>query len=442
MNDKNKNIQKNIIMSFIIKGAAVIVSMLTIPEYIKYFHSQAILGIWYAILNVLTWITMFDLGIGNGLRNKLTEAITRNDQDEQCKYISSTYIIACGFSIIMILISCTIAWNINWNNTLNISSQVISNSILKRSIVIVFIGVCIHFVTKLVTSILYAQQKSALVGFLALITHLCMLLYMFVANKLKLKFNLITISIVHIIAINIPYIVSTVILFKSSLKEKVPNIKYFRCNYAKSILNTGIILLWLQVAMMFIGCSHSIIISRIVSPEEVTDFNIYFKLFNGMASVYTLMLTPIWSGVTKAMSEKDYEWIIALTKKLWILLMLAGGSCTFLVFALQKIFNIWLSSNTIMVNYTKAISIAVFTMIFIFHNINTSISNGMSYFKPQFICMTIAILVFVPLSSSLHSIINDWSSVIIASCICLLPYEVIQPILSDRSLKKKILENQ
>ena len=71
MDIKTKSIYKNILMSFLI----------TIPEYIKYFHSQAILGVWYAILNILTWITMFDLGIGNGLRNKLTEAITKHSGD-------------------------------------------------------------------------------------------------------------------------------------------------------------------------------------------------------------------------------------------------------------------------------------------------------------------------------------------------------------------------
>ncbi|NBH34073.1 hypothetical protein D3Z58_11015 [Clostridiaceae bacterium] len=438
MDIKTKSIYKNILMSFLIKGAAIVVSMITIPEYIKYFHSQAILGVWYAILNILTWITMFDLGIGNGLRNKLTEAITKEDQNEQRMYISSTYMVASVFCIIMVLSSIIIVSKIDWNKVLNISTEIINSDILKKSIIIVFIGVGIHFVTKLVTSILYALQKSALVSLLALLSNFCMLIYMILANQLNLKFNLVTISIVHVIAINIPYFIATIFLFHTSLKEKIPNIKYFESNHAKNILNIGIILLWLQVAMMFVGCSHSIIISRMISPEEVTDFNIYFKLFNGMASVFTLALSPIWSGVTKAQSERDYKWILSIEHKLWKLLAVASLACVLLILILQRIFNLWLSSNTIEVNFIKALTIAIFTIIFVLHNINTSLSNGLSTFKVQFICMTIASLAFVPISYFLQKFIQNWASIVMASSICLLPYEIIQPILTNRFLKKSI----
>ena len=79
-----------------------------------------------------------------------------------------------------------------------------------------------------------------------------------------------------------------------------------------------------------------------ISPEEVTDFNIYFKLFNGMASVFTLALSPIWSGVTKAQSERDYKWILSIEHKLWKLLAVASLACVLLILILQRIFNLWL----------------------------------------------------------------------------------------------------
>lgn len=79
---KNKNIILNVIAAFLVKGGSMIVSLFTLPAYIRYFNDQTVLGVWLTLLSVLNWVLSFDLGIGNGLRNHLTIAITENKQDD------------------------------------------------------------------------------------------------------------------------------------------------------------------------------------------------------------------------------------------------------------------------------------------------------------------------------------------------------------------------
>ena len=89
----NKNLIKNIIGTILIKGGGMVLALVLMPLYIKYFPDKAILGVWFTILNVLNWVLTFDLGIGNGLRNHLTVSLSENNDVKSKRLISSAYIL-------------------------------------------------------------------------------------------------------------------------------------------------------------------------------------------------------------------------------------------------------------------------------------------------------------------------------------------------------------
>ena len=87
---EEKNFIKNVSLAFGIKGLSLLISIFSMPMYIKYFNNNSVLGIWYTVLSLLSWISVCDLGLGNGLRNRLTEQLTEGKLVEAKKYISST----------------------------------------------------------------------------------------------------------------------------------------------------------------------------------------------------------------------------------------------------------------------------------------------------------------------------------------------------------------
>jgi len=165
-NENNKIIFFSMLGSFFIKGGSLVVSLFTLPAYLNYFNNQPILGLWFTVLSVLSWILTFDLGIGNGLRNHLVTTLVNNDLIKTRKYISSAYIIISIIVIIVSTISIVLFRFINWNLIYNIPPSVVSNETLNMTISIIFIGIMFQFLFTLITSILYAMQKSALTNFL------------------------------------------------------------------------------------------------------------------------------------------------------------------------------------------------------------------------------------------------------------------------------------
>ena len=83
--------KKNVAVSLLVKGGAILVLLVTVPMAIHYVNSMQY-GVWLTLSSLFTWFSLFDIGFGNGLKNKLTEALTKGDEKLARCYISTTYI--------------------------------------------------------------------------------------------------------------------------------------------------------------------------------------------------------------------------------------------------------------------------------------------------------------------------------------------------------------
>ncbi len=434
----NKNILVNILGAFVVKGGSMLLTLFLLPAYIRFFGNDNVLGIWYTILSIINWVLVFDLGIGHGLRNKLPQALADNDMKEGRSLVSSTYIASAGLVVIIGIIGSVAIHLINWNAILNINESDLSLPVLRYAIQIAFIGVLIQFVLKLVTSILYAIQKSGLVNFLTFLSNVIIFIVINLLPSGDTSSNIIAISYFNILAVNLPLLVVSMILFMGKFKDIRPSFKFWSKDSAKSVLKIGVTLLWLQLIFMIISSTNEFLITAFCGPAAVVDYQVYFKIFNSVAAICSLVLIPIWSAVTKAKVEKRYTWI----KKTYMLLLgfsvLALLVLLGIVLILQPIVNFWLKDDAITVTMTYGIIFALSGFIFLVHNVNTSIGNGFSYFKPQIVLMTLAAVLDIPLAWVFVKLTGGMIGVVLANIVVLIPFEVLEPIFFFRYLNKLI----
>lgn len=440
-NKNNKTIINNAAGAFLVKGGALFVSLLTMPAFISYFNNQHVLGLWFTILSVLTWILTFDLGIGNGLRNHLVHAIVKKDDLMIKRYISSAYIVIGLVTIITFSISALIFELINWNAIFNISTDIISRNTLTTTVFIVFSSILIQLFLKIITSILYALQASALNNLLNLITNVIVLIYVTFKIPSDLSSSIISLAIVFGLAVNIPLLLTTIIVFSTKLKKSKPSIKYFGKVYAKDVLKLGGIFFWVQIMYMIITTTNEFLITWLTGTEMVVTYQIYNRLFTLIGTLFTLALTPVWSAVTKAFSENNYIWI----KKLYRVLMklaLIGIFLEFsLIFFLQSIINFWLSDNYIQVNYFYAVIFATSGSVFIWNGMLSSIANGFGELRTQSILFTIGAILKIPMAWFFVKTLDSWIGVVLADIIAMSLYCIIQPIWLKRYLNKMTIRS-
>lgn len=436
-NENNKLIFYNTLGAFLIKGGALIVSLLTMPAYIRYFENQQILGLWFTMLSVLSWILTFDLGIGNGLRNHLVPSLVNKDRLLTKKYISSAYVAIGSVAILSILLSSVAFRFINWNIVFNIPNEMVPRQTLNVTVNIVFIGIMLQFLLKLITSILYAMQKSALNNLLVLLSSIIILIYVSFAKSADISSSLISLAIIYTLAVNLPLLFVSILVFTKSLKGCKPEFKYFEKRYARDVMRLGGIFFWVQIMYMVITTTNEFLITWLAGPEMVVEYQIYNKLFTLIGTIFTLALTPIWSAVTKAFTEQNYTWIRKLYRILKLMALLAV-LCEFVMIPfLQIAINMWLGGNAIQVNYFHALIFAISGSIFIWNGVLSSIANGLGELKIQSIFFTLGALIKIPIAWILVDLFNSWIGVIIASIIAMSLYCVVQPIWLNRFLNKK-----
>lgn len=438
----NRGIVANIAAAFGIKGLGMLVSMLSMPLYIDYFNNSMVLGLWFTILTVVNWVLSFDVGIGNGLRNHLTKALTQKDYEECKRLISSAFVSLGIITILFVAVVYALVPIVDWNTIFNISTDFVSNDIIAKCVAITMAGIMVSFFLQIVKGILFAMQFSSIVNLLQLLTNSLLVLFLFVAPEyVSMEAKLELISVVYAIIINIPpFLALLCIFYFSEMKYCRPSLKYITKGALKAVIGLGMSFFTIQVMYMLITVTNEWFISSFFSPEYCVDYQVYSRLFAIVGSLIMLAMSPLWSAITKAYTQKRYIWIIKLQKVLyWLALACILIECLLIVL-LQPIIDLWLGERAVEVNYLTASFFLLYGVIMIWVAIQSTIVAGLGYLKTQLRFYLFAAIFKIITITTVSQYTNDWSIVVLVTAVGLLPYCIYQPIEVKKELKRLELQ--
>lgn len=410
----------NIIGNYIVKGGALVVSIFIMPAYMNYFHSNIMLGMWFTVIQLLNWIMLLDFGVGSGIRNKIIEPLKNTDKDRVISLISNTYISVATIVLCLIFIQLVIVKKVDWYSILSITSEDISQEQLILVINILGIGVIVRFFSVIISQILYALQKSILPNAMILISNIIILMFLLLYKENR-EDNIIILAYVNSIANNIPALIVTVWIFKTTLRGLWPRFSAFSIKVVKEVLGTGGILFYIQIIFMVLFNVKEIYISWFVGTAEVVEYQIYYKLIGVIGGLYALALNPVWSAVTKAIVDGNKIWIQQLYKKAIYIIAAFGCLQFILVLMMPIIVKMWLGTHAIKVSFFYGIIFSLYNLIYMWMMLNYNFACGMGRTKIISIYITFAAIANYILTIYACQILHSWISVIIATAIVSLP---------------------
>jgi polysaccharide biosynthesis protein len=435
---ENKNLLGNMAGTFMIKGLSLLISLYTISAYMHFFPDQKVLGIWLSLQNILNWVLTFDLGIGNGLRNNLVKYIVAKDEVMQKRCVSSAYCIIGVISLILAVFSSIVIRLLNWNSIVNIPAEIVSNDTLVLVVQIMFVGLLIQFFLKLILSILYALQKTALANFLSLLSHSLILIFVIIFQVDDTESGLVVLSCVQTVTVNLPLLVATIVVFAKPLKYARPNPRFFVKSFALDIMKLGYMFLWIQVTLLIINSTNDFLITNLFAPEYVVQYQVYNRIFFMFISMFSIITNPVWSSVSTAYNQNRIGWIKKTYRNLNLLGILVCIGCFTFVPApiLQFVFTI-IRTESITVSTQYAFIFALFSSVMIMLYSVTCIANGINKLRPQIIGNTIAAVAKIPLVILLSRIIESWICVVIVNVLIMIPCLIIQVVALHKELRNE-----
>ena len=97
---RSKTLYYNILTSFFFRFVNIIIGFLLIPILIRVLDVYQY-GVWLTISSLVIWINYFDIGLGNGLKNKLGESLAKGDKKIAQEYVSTSYFLMILISILL-----------------------------------------------------------------------------------------------------------------------------------------------------------------------------------------------------------------------------------------------------------------------------------------------------------------------------------------------------
>ena len=433
-NKRSINAKKNIAASFIIKGANILINLLIIPLTISYIDPTRY-GIWMTLSSLVAWFGFFDIGLGQGLRNRFAEALARGEHYKAKVYVSTTYAILSILIFSIIIIFLIANRFLNWNHILNANTLIVQNQELSILAAVVFTFFCISFVLKLITTVLTADQKPALAAFFDMLGRLLSLIIIFILTKTT-DGSLLYLGIVYSIMPVIVLSTSSIFFFNGRYRQYRPSFKNIDFKQAPQLLNIGIKFFVIQITAIIFYQTNTIIIAHMFKPDDVTVYTITYQYFNVIASVFSILLTPYWSAFTEAYVKKDYDWI---RKSMFSLKFIALAMLILIITALllnKQIFNIWIGNN-VKANFGLSLVISIYFGLSMFNSVNCQFFNGVGKIKIQLYIAIFFSFIHIPLAilfCSQFGIIGIMFSPILNTIITLGIYEIqYQKIISNKA---------
>ncbi|KAF2332506.1 lipopolysaccharide biosynthesis protein [Flavobacterium daemonense] len=384
--------KKNIAASFLIKAGSIFVGLLLIPMTINYINPTQY-GIWLTLSSLISWFSFFDIGLGNGLKNKLAEAKALNQIKKSQIYISTTYALLTLISAFIFLLFFCINPFLDWKFILNISHD---DQSLEKVVLIIVGFFCVSFVIQLINTILIANHKSAKSSLISLIGSFLSLLIIFVLSKYT-KATLIKLVMVLLGIPLLVQVVFTIWLFKTSLSDLAPTYNQIDLKYTKELLSIGGVFFIIQIGAVVLFQTDNIVITQLFGPKEVTVFNIAYKLFSVIIMIFTIIITPFWSSFTDAYAQNDLKWIneiILKMQKYWLLLVVLT---VFLLIISPVVFRLWLGEK-VEIPLRLSIAMTFYVLAYTWQTIHVFLLNGIGKIRLQLYLVVISAVMNIPIA--------------------------------------------
>ena len=389
--DRSSLLTRNILFSLILQGGSIMISLILLPISLN-FVSVEEYGIWLTINSILMWTANLDLGLGSGLKNCLGKELAIGDYLKSRQYISTAYFLVVLIMTIVSIVFFVISKGIIWSQIFNLNETY--SRIIQKTMNVVVYMFFIKFVLQIV-NVIFDSMQFGFVGKLNNLISQIVILGIVLYYSKSSSGNLLNLGVIYSLVPICVFAISSGLLFIKK-PELRPSVKLVKFELIRDMYDLGLKFFLIQLSMILLFQTSSVMIIRYFGPDEVVQYNIAFNLFSMITVIFTTISTPYWSSYINAWALKDISWIRKTNRnlfKIWLLVVLFG--LILLIFS-DVIYSIWLGRD-LEIPFKLSIAMFFYSSLFSFTGIFNMFINATGKIYLQMIFLVVSCLLYFPI---------------------------------------------
>ena len=431
-NARSALIKKNVLASFFIKVWSALVQLALVPLTLACLGVYEN-GVWLTISSVLLWIDNLDIGLGNGLRNKLAVCVAQGDSAKAREMVSSTFAMLIGIILPVMVILIAIELLGDTYSLFNVEHHRISN--LTTVIIVSTILVGTTFVFKFLGNFYMGLQLPAINNLMGSLGSTLILLGTFCVY-LNGYHSMLLIAVINTGAPLAVYLICYPITFMGKYKSLRPSISFINFKAIMELFSLGIKFFLLQIPGVILFFTSNILISHLFTPEMVTPYQIAHRYFAVTMTLFTIICVPFWTATTDAFTRKDYQWINHANKILNIIILFILAVIVVMTILSDFVYDIWIHGQAY-VPFSITLISAIYQFIILLSLRYSYVLNGVGALRLQLIFTITAAIIYIPLAVYFGKMTHDINSLLIVMCIVNMPGLIVNYIQYHKIIKGK-----
>lgn len=379
--ERNRRIALTALTSLVLRVLSMAIPLITLKITYSYLNVE-VYGLWTTITTFFALFAFSDLGLGNGLQTKLSQANGIEDVELCRKLISNTYTILLSVAILLLVLFLPLYKLVNWSSLMNAKSE----ETIALSAITVFV-IIIPKILSVPVAIIQRTQLALQEGYKSDIWSIIGYVFNAILIILIAKFDLGKITLLAVSSL-LPVLVSALnmfVYFRYQRKELQFSIRLFDTKMTKSLLSLGLFFSFLSI-LTTVGLSmDTFIVAKTCTLADAGSYSILYRVSAIFSAVVGILSAPLWGANGEAIARGDIEWVKKNTRRMSFIM----GSISIIlaligVASAKFIFRIWMGAD-FEFSFASLIWLAVMEIILSFISPYFMLLNASGVVKKQII---------------------------------------------------------
>jgi O-antigen/teichoic acid export membrane protein len=316
-----------------------LLALVTVPLVLGFLGKDRF-GLWAIITTLMAWVSLFDLGLANGLVNMLSAAHGRGEQEEAGTYLSTAFVALVFMSLVLCLVMGICLGVVPWGEALGAKGAV--DEVTIRRSVAASLAVFVLSLPFSVTQQVYAAYQRTYVwnGFV-LAGSLLGFLGLLLAVRLRVTMPIL------ILACSVGGPLTTVAAYFYATGRAMPwlrpSLRRVSRKALRGLLSRSVPIFLFQVGALVVNETQSILLAHRCDLSTVASYSVGMRLYMLIIAVIQIGTNSFIPALREAFERGDHDWTTrAFARLLRVRIAIATAGGLFLILLGNTLLAFWL----------------------------------------------------------------------------------------------------